>query len=234
MKKLSLLFAAAMLAVGLAACGSSAASSSSAEPTPIPDDLLNVPATMPDPDMEIDPGFGVDPEDGTTALEPDAELSDIVSQIYAAHPVDLMMVETTAVDLSNAEWYPYQTGLNADQIMKVNAAVISEPGVGSQAYSMVLARVTDEADAAEIADAMLDGIDMRKWVCVEADKARVATFGDKVLFVMADSELVDVDALMDDAAKALGVTFDYDMSKESSPNYGELPDEMLASPAVVE
>ena len=35
---------------------------------------------------------------------------------------------------------------------------------------------------------------MHKWVCVAADKASVATFDDKVLFVMADSELVDVDA----------------------------------------
>ena len=85
----------------------------------------------------------------------------------------------------------------------------------------------------EIAEAMLDGIDMHKWVCVAADKASVATFDDKVLFVMADSELVDVDALMTDAANALGVTFGYNMSKESAEDYGELPDELLATPAVV-
>ena len=45
---------------------------------------------------------------------------------------------------------------------------------------------------------------------------------------MADSELVDVDALMTDAANALGVTFGYNMSKESAEDYGELPDELLA------
>ena len=161
------------------------------------------------------------------------ELSGIVDQIYAAHPVDLMMVETTAVDLTNAEWYPYQTGLNEEQITKVDAAVTSEPGVGSQAYCMVLVRLKDKANGDEIAEAMLDGIDMHKWVCVAADKASVATFDDKVLFVMADSELVDVDALMTDAANALGVTFGYNMSKESAEDYGELPDELLATPAVV-
>ena len=193
MKKLTLFLAAALLAASFAACGNSGASSSTApEPTAIPDDILNAPATKPDPDMEIDPGFGVDPEDSSAALqpEPDAELSGIVDQIYAAHPVDLMMVETTAVDLTNAEWYPYQTGLNEEQITK--------------------------------------------WVCVAADKASVATFDDKVLFVMADSELVDVDALMTDAANALGVTFGYNMSKESAEDYGELPDELLATPAVVD
>ena len=230
MKKLTLFLAAALLAASFAACGNSGASSSTApEPTAIPDDILNAPATKPDPDMEIDPGFGVDPEDSSAALqpEPDAELSGIVDQIYAAHPVDLMMVETTAVDLTNAEWYPYQTGLNEEQITKVDAAVTSEPGVGSQAYCMVLVRLKDKANGDEIAEAMLDGIDMHKWVCVAADKASVATFDDKVLFVMADSELVDVDALMTDAANALGVTFGYNMSKESAEDYGELPDELL-------
>ena len=149
MKKLTLFLAAALLAASFAACGNSGASSSTApEPTAIPDDILNAPATKPDPDMEIDPGFGVDPEDSSAALqpEPDAELSGIVDQIYAAHPVDLMMVETTAVDLTNAEWYPYQTGLNEEQITKVDAAVISEPGVGSQAYCMVLVRLKDKAN----------------------------------------------------------------------------------------
>ncbi len=105
--------------------------STAPEPTAIPDDILNAPATKPDPDMD-DLGFGVDPEDSSAALqpEPDAELSGIVDQIYAAHPVDLMMVETTAVDLTNAEWYPYQTGRTKSRSPKVDAAVTSEPGVG--------------------------------------------------------------------------------------------------------
>ena len=228
MKKLTLT-AALLAALALTACGNKTAE---ATPSPTPD--LDAPATMPEEGMEIDPEFGVDPEEPVQA-EPDAELSDLVEQIYAAHPVDVMMLETTAIDLTDTDWYPYQTGLDADQIAKVDAAVLSEPGVGSQAYSMVLARVKDKADTQEIADAMLDGINMRKWVCVAADKAHVVTFDNKVLFVMADSELVDVDALAEDAATALGVTFDYDMSKENSEDGDgiELPDELLGAPAVV-
>ena len=236
MKKLTLFLAAALLAASFAACGNSGASSSTApEPTAIPDDILNAPATKPDPDMEIDPGFGVDPEDSSAALqpEPDAELSGIVDQIYAAHPVDLMMVETTAVDLTNAEWYPYQTGLNEEQITKVDAAVTSEPGVGSQAYCMVLVRLKDKANGDEIAEAMLDGIDMHKWVCVEADKARVVSFDDKLLYVMADSELVDVDLLADAAAKAFNATFDVDDSLVNEDE-SELPPELLTAPAVAD
>lgn len=39
---------------------------------------------------------------------------------------------------------------------------------------------------------------------------------------------------MTDAANALGVTFGYNMSKESAEDYGELPDELLATPAVAD
>ena len=79
----------------------------------------------------------------------------------------------------------------------------------------MLLRVKDKADAQTIADAILDNIQMNKWVCTMADKARVATFDDKVLFVMTNSELTDVDALMAAAPDALGVTFDYQNSKDA-------------------
>ena len=225
MKKLTLT-AALLAALALTACGN--------KPAEAPTPGIDAPATMPEEGMEIDPEFSVDPEtDENAQPAPDAELSGLIDSIYAVHPVDVMMLETTAVDLTDADWYPYQTGLDADQATKVDAAVLSEPGVGSQAYSMVLVRVKDKADTQEIADAMLDGINMRKWVCVAANKARVVTFDDKVLFVMADSELVNVDALIDDAATALNVTFAYDMSKESTEDSDiDLPDELLSAPAV--
>ena len=73
------------------------------------------------------------------------------------------------------DWYGYLAGLTADNVDKVDAAVVSEPMTGSQAYSLVLLRLKDKADAREIADSMEENISMRKWVCVEADKARVVS-----------------------------------------------------------
>lgn len=228
MKKLTLT-AALLAALALTACGGN--KTTEVEPSPTPD--LDAPATMPEEGMEIDPEFGVDPEEPVQP-EPDAELSEMIDTIYAAYPVDVMMLQTTAIDLTNADWYPYQTGLNAEQVEKVDAAVLSEPGVGSQAYSLVLVRMKDADDDQEISEAMLDGINMRKWVCVAADHARVVTFDDKALFVMADSELVDVDALVDAAGAALDVTFDHDVSKVSNEDEDiDLPDELLGAPAVV-
>lgn len=226
MKKL--LFATALLAaLLLSACGKKT-----------DDDLMNQPASTPEAGMEIDPEFSVDPEDTAENAQPapDAELNDMVDEIYKLQPVDLMGMETTAIDLTDESWYNYLAGLTADNVGKVDAAVISESMTGSQAYSLVLARVKDPADAKEIATSMEDNIDLRKWVCVAADRARVVTFGDKVLYVMADSELADVDALVDAAAQAFGVTFDMDDSIASNDaTEGDLPPELLIdAPAVAD
>lgn len=226
MKKL--LFATALLAaLLLSACGKKT-----------DDDLMNQPASTPEAGMEIDPEFSVDPEDTAENAQPapDAELNDMVGEIYKLQPVDLMGMETTAIDLTDESWYSYLAGLTADNVGKVDAAVISESMTGSQAYSLVLARVKDPADAKEIATSMEDNINLRKWVCVAADRARVVTFGDKVLFVMADSELADVDTLVDAAAQAFGVTFDMDDSIVSDDaTEGDLPPELLIdAPAVAD
>ena len=224
MKKLTLT-AALLAALALTACGNK---TTEATPTPTPD--LDAPATAPEEGMEIDPEFSVDPEEPAQA-EPDAELSDMVDAIYKVEPVELMGMETTAIDLTDETWYGYLAGLTADNVGKVDAAVISEPMTGSQAYSLVLLRLRDKADAREIADSMEENISMRKWVCVEADKARVVSFDDKLLYVMADSELVDVDLLADAAAKAFNATFDVDDSL-ANEDESELPPELLSAPAV--
>ena len=210
-------------ALALTACTNTPASSTPATPeggttpesstaTPLPDDILNQPVTVPEGNPGVDSEMGVDPGTGE-ALAPDEELSAMVDSLYAAHPVELMMLQTSAIDLTSANWARYNAGLDAAQAAKVDAAVLSESMTGSQAYSLVLARVKDPADAQEIADAMLENIDNAKWVCVMADTERVVTFGDKVLFIMAGSELTDINAFVDDAAKTLAVTFDYDMTR---------------------
>lgn len=197
-------------ALALTACGGND-TATEATPTPLPDDVMNQPAT-PEGDGEVDPGMEMTPETGAEVTA-DAELSGMVDQIYEAYPVELMMMTTSAMDLNDESWLTYNTGLTAEQGTLVDAGVLSESMTGSQAYSMVLLRVKDEADAQTIADAVLNNIQMNKWVCTMADKARVVTFGDKVLFVMSNSELADVDALIDAVPDALGVTFDYDQSK---------------------
>ena len=108
----------------------------------------------------------------------------LVNKIYESKMPEFALM-TMPVDLADAEMVAWQTGVSDPALLK--EAVISEPMMGSQAYSMVMVRVNDAAKAEEVAQMMLDNIDPRKWICVAADDIDAAIYGDLVLFVMIDS-----------------------------------------------
>lgn len=211
--KTSLLALAMAAAISLAACG---ASSQSAVATPAP---TATPETS-----TAEEGMTEEATPAETPA-PDAELSAMVDRIYEAYPVELMMMQTTAIDLNDEAWLTYNTGLSAEQADLVASGVKSESMTGSQAYTLVLLRLKDAADAQTVADTMLEKMDPARWVCVMADKMRVATFDDKVLFVMTDSELTDIDALFAAVPDALGVEFTYDKSADVAADDAMVPSE---------
>lgn len=114
-------------------------------------------------------------------------LPELISAIYAKQPVDLMLSEPTAVDLSDADAVTYYLGLS--DASKVKEAYFSETMIGSQAYSLVVVRTNSAADAPAVAQSMFDGINQSKWICVTADCLAVGAYGDTVMLAMADSSL---------------------------------------------
>jgi len=91
------------------------------------------------------------------------------------------------VDLTDADSVKYFTGLqNADSITDV---AVYEPMMGSQAFSLVMARTAEGADPKAVAEEMKSGIDPRKWICVGADEIMAAGYSDTVMFIMLDSQL---------------------------------------------
>lgn len=218
MKRLTAVVLTGALALTLAACsGAGASPSPSAAPTatPLPEDIMNQPATPPEGQTATGEG-GVADTTQPVEAEPDAELAELVDKIYEAYPVELMMPQTRALDLTDESWLTYNAGLTLEQAGLVDAGVVSESLTGSQAYSLVLLRLKDAADAETIADAMLEGINPAKWVCVMADVQRVVAFDDKVLYVMANSELADVNALVDALPDALGIRYTVDKSQTAA------------------
>ena len=77
------------------------------------------------------------------------------------------------------------TGL--DSAEKISEAAVFEPMMGSLAFSMVLVRLAEGADAKTVAESMKSGIDTRKWICAQADQVSVAGYGDVVMFIMVDN-----------------------------------------------
>lgn len=139
-----------------------------------------------------------------------SELEGVVNSIYKNHaPIELML-GTIPVDVTNVDDLTYNTGLTSGE--KLVEAVRSETMMGSQAYSLVLVKVADAADAQAIADEMYDNIDQRKWICVEAGDKMVATYGDLVMLMMVDVEYADAvtaQSIVDAFKAACGGTLDY-------------------------
>ena len=110
--------------------------------------------------------------------------TEIIEKIYAENPVELAIITMDLAEM-DAEMVPMYTGL-ADS-SKVKEGAFSESMMGAQAYSLVVVRVNDAADAETVATEMLNGIDTRKWICVEADDLVVAAYGDVIMLYMVDS-----------------------------------------------
>jgi len=143
-------------------------------------------------------------------------LESIIECIYANYPEYPAEFGPMSmpVDLTDVEGFlPYFTGLT--DASKVKEAVASEPMTGSQPYSVVLVRVNDPADAASVAEQMLNGIDQRKWFCVEADVLRVVAVDDLVLLCMIGSNMdgLSVDTMVETFGKVCDQSFDTDLKK---------------------
>jgi hypothetical protein len=124
-----------------------------------------------------------------TSVLADKMLDDIVDMIYEKHPMELSLV---TVEVALEDSYAVKSYLGLDSNEGIAKAVASESGFGSQAYSLVLCRVKDPANAQPIANKMFEGIDQRKWICVAADDLMVSVFGDLILLVMIDSNYADM------------------------------------------
>ena len=119
--------------------------------------------------------------------EPVMELSameTLLNSIVEIQPVEFMGM-TVPVDLADADAVKYFTGL--DSVESVKEAAVFEPMIGSIAFSMVAVQVAEGADAEAVSEAMKNGIDTRKWICVEANDLMVAASDDVALLVMVDS-----------------------------------------------
>lgn len=117
---------------------------------------------------------------------PGEDLMLMVEDIYAICGPQFMHM-TMPLDLSDTETLAYFTGISDPSLL--TAAVVNESMMGSQAYSLVLCRVADAANAEDVANTILNGVNPAKWICVQADDLDAGIKGDLVLFVMIDSQM---------------------------------------------
>lgn len=123
-------------------------------------------------------------------------MEELVTKITTEQPVEIMGGGAMALDLANAgelpeedfAWYiANYTGLENGN--DISDGAFYESMVGAIAFSLVAVRVNEGVDAKTVGEAMKNGIDTRKWICVSADELMVAGYGDVVMLIMLDSGL---------------------------------------------
>lgn len=126
--------------------------------------------------------------DNSTAGAFSGTMSELVDEIYKNHQDIGLSFITAEISLADKDDLSFNAGLaSADDVTDI---VRSESAMGSQAYSLVLARTKGGA-AEKVAVDMFNNIDTRKWVCVEADQKIAAYSGDIAMFFMVTSEYND-------------------------------------------
>ena len=130
-------------------------------------------------------------EKGETTQLPEVnsaeELSTLVDKIYDGIETDIFNVETRTIDLDDTTSVKSYTGLENGQNLEY--AVASEPMINAQAYSLILAKVKQGVNANEVAKDMSENIDMRKRICVSAEKLYATNSGDIIFLVMTNEEM---------------------------------------------
>ncbi len=114
------------------------------------------------------------------------DLTKMVDKVYDGVTVELYNTETREIDLTDDTSVNSYTGLENGENLEF--AVVSEPMVNAQAYSLVMAKVKDGVNANEVAKAMSEGVNTRKWICVSAEKLYATNSGNIVFLVMTDED----------------------------------------------
>ena len=127
------------------------------------------------------------PKTYTQMVSSTDDMQNMINTIYEGVEAELPpTLNTQVVDISNVDILKSYTGLSSNE--NIDAVVVSEPMIGSQAYSLVLVKVKDGQDANAIAKEMSENIDTRKWICVEAEKLYATSQDNLAVLIMASDE----------------------------------------------
>lgn len=148
------------------------------------------------------------------------DLTNFVNELYAGNENLFSSLASQTIDVTDAETVSYMTGLeNGDNLEYL---VVSEPMMSSQAYSLVIAKVKDGADANAVAKEMSEKIDMRKWVCVSAEVLYATSTDDLAFLVMSSEEMAK--PVYDEFKKKVG---NFGEEYEKAEVVEELPEEYV-------
>ena len=159
-----------------------------------------------------------------TKVETVAQKNEMFNSIYTKLKNELPSLETQKIDVSDSTQVNEYTGLKSNE--NVEAIVVSEPLMSSQAYSAVAVKVKAGANIESMKQEMLDNVDMAKWICVSASNLYITNSGNTIFMVMSDDDWAKpvYDAFKEYVNNKIGK----ELNKVSDEANIELPPEMPA------
>lgn len=124
-------------------------------------------------------------ETSTSKFETIDDVKTMVKSIYKDLGDTLPALEFQKLNSSTESWKSF-TGLSGSS--NVEFAVVSEPLMNAQAYSLVVLKVKDISKIESMKQEMYDNIDMAKWICVSAEKLYITNSDNIIFMVMASDD----------------------------------------------
>ena len=119
-------------------------------------------------------------------IESEKDMKSMLKSIYSENKDVLPKLETEEIDVSNSDLVTSYTGIQSTG--NVESLVVLEPLMSSQAYSAVALKVKSNANIETVKEEILNNVDMRKWICVSAEKLYVTNYNNIIFFVMSDED----------------------------------------------
>ena len=119
-------------------------------------------------------------------IESKKDMKSMLKSIYSKNKDVLPELETEEIDVSNSDLVTSYTGIQSTG--NVESLVVLEPLMSSQAYSAVALKVKSNANIETVKEEILNNVDMRKWICVSAEKLYVTNYNNIIFFVMSDED----------------------------------------------
>ena len=119
-------------------------------------------------------------------IKSEKDMKSMLKSIYSKNKDVLPELETEEIDVSNSDLVTSYTGIQ--NTGNIESLVALEPLMSSQAYSAVALKVKSNANIVTVKEEILNNVDMRKWICVSAEKLYVTNYNNIIFFVMSDED----------------------------------------------
>lgn len=154
-----------------------------------------------------------------------SDMKKMLKTIYSNAKTDLPSLSTEKVNLSNTGMVTSYTGLKTAN--DIDLLVVSEPSINAQAYLVAVIKVKDNVDVEKVKTEIYDNIDMRRWICVSAEKLYITNNGNVIFLVMADENWAK--PVYDEFKTYVNNSIGKELEKTNDEGVIELPPEMPAA-----